>query len=281
MKIVECPRDAMQSLERIIPTEEKITYLNQLLQLGFDTLDFGSFVSPKAVPQLADTAEVLAGLDLSHTDTKLLAIVANRRGAEAACSHSAIDYLGYPFSISETFQLRNTRKTIAESLSLVQEMLQLCEAAGKELVVYLSMAFGNPYGEEWSPQLAEKWTAELAAMGVKTLALADTVGVSHPENIRALFGTLVPRFPEIEFGAHFHSTPTTQEEKLAAAWQVGCRRFDVAMLGFGGCPFAEDELVGNISTEALLSYCKKNDISSEIHESLLATTATLASRMFR
>jgi hydroxymethylglutaryl-CoA lyase len=270
----------MQGLERHIPTQEKISYLNQLLQVGFDTLDFGSFVSPKAIPQLADTAEVLAGLDLSQSDTRLLAIVANRRGAEAACSHEAIQFLGYPFSISETFQLRNTRKTIAESLDLVQEMLELCGQHEKELVVYLSMAFGNPYGDPWGADIAEQWAEQLAKLGVSIISLADTVGVSHPGNIRSLFGTLIPRFPQIAFGAHFHSHPSKQAEKLAAAWEAGCQRFDVAMLGFGGCPFAEDDLVGNISTEALLHYCKKADIRSGIDSDAYLSAATLASQVF-
>lgn len=244
----------MQGIHTFIPTELKIRYLNALLRVGFDTLDFGSFVSPRAIPQLADTAEVLRGLDLAGTQTHLLAIVANLRGAEEASAHAPIRYLGYPFSVSETFQLRNTQKTIAQSMELLREMQALCTASGKELVVYLSMGFGNPYGDPWNPEMVKGWAHEIAALGVRTLSLADTVGNAVPETIGPLFETLIPALPGIEWGAHFHSAPATRQAKLEAAWQAGCRRFDSALRGFGGCPFAEDVLVGNMATESLLAF---------------------------
>ncbi|NQV52590.1 MAG: hydroxymethylglutaryl-CoA lyase [Flavobacteriales bacterium] len=254
VKIIECPRDAMQGIEEFIPTEKKARYINQLLGVGFDTLDFGSFVSPQAIPQLRDTAEVLAKLDLSNTSTKLLAIVANRRGAEDACAFEEIDFLGYPFSISETFQKRNTNATIDQSLSRVEEMQALSVKSNKKMVVYISMAFGNPYGDPWSGELAAQWTERLTRdVGIEIIALADTVGVSDQSNIRELFGAIVPAFPSVEIGAHLHSRPEDAEEKVRTAYQAGCRRFDAAIKGYGGCPMAEDELVGNLATEQLLS----------------------------
>lgn len=280
VSLIECPRDAMQGIDHPIPAELKIRYLNQLLRVGFDVLDFGSFVSPGAVPQMADTAEVLAGLDLADTRTKLLAIVANARGATAACSHAAIDYLGYPFSISETFQQRNTRKSIAESMQLVREMQALCVASGKDLVVYISMAFGNPYGDEWHPEVAEKWVAQIATAGVRTIALADTVGSADRAAIEHLFGTLIPRFPEVVFGAHFHAHPMARHEKLQAAWDQGCRRFDAALNGFGGCPFAEDELVGNISTQSLLAFLEQQGVDPGIVHAALRAAETIAWEVF-
>lgn len=277
VKLVECPRDAMQGIAEFIPTATKIAYLNKLLKVGFDTLDFGSFVSPKAIPQLVDTADVLAGLDLANTNTKLLAIVANLRGAEAAVAHPEITYLGYPFSISETFQIRNTRKTIAESLDLVREIQALCLENGKTLVVYISMGFGNPYGDEWSPEIAAHWVAEMAQIGIKIISLADTVGTADGATIQPLFETLIPKFPDVEFGGHFHAAPSKRAMKLKAAWDGGCRSFDSAMLGFGGCPFAEDELVGNISTEAMLDFLKTENVKVDLDqgqftESILAAT---------
>ena len=258
----------------------KIRYLNQLLRVGFDVLDFGSFVSPKAVPQMADTAAVLAGLDLSGTNTKLLAIVANLRGATEACSHAAIDYLGYPFSISETFQQRNTHKSIADSVDLVREIHTLCSATGKELVVYISMAFGNPYGDEWHAGVAEKWVNEMVEMGIRTIALADTVGSADPASIESLFGALIPRFPGVSFGAHFHAHPLARHDKLQAAWEQGCRRFDAALNGFGGCPFAEDELVGNISTQSLLAFLEKEKVETRINADALAAAEQIAIEVF-
>lgn len=253
VKVIECPRDAMQGMEPFIPTATKTAYINQLLRVGFDTIDFGSFVSPKAIPQLRDTAEVLKGLELDKTQSKLLAIIANRRGAEDACSFPEIDYLGYPFSISETFQLRNTNATIDQSLSRVEEIQSLCKKHDKQLVIYISMAFGNPYDDPWSPDLAASWAERLhRELEIRVLALADTVGVSNEENIGDMFSTLIPAFPSAEIGAHLHSTPEDTMKKVQIAYAAGCRRFDAAIKGYGGCPMAEDELVGNVATEQLL-----------------------------
>ncbi|SKB27069.1 hydroxymethylglutaryl-CoA lyase [Maribacter arcticus] len=254
IKIVECPRDAMQGIKDFIPTSEKVRYLQSLLGCGFDTLDFGSFVSPKAIPQMVDTAEVLSNLDLSETKTKLLAIVANVRGAEDAVSHPEIEYLGFPFSISENFQMRNTHKTIAQSVETLQEIFNLADAANKEVVTYISMGFGNPYGDPWNVEIVGEWTEKLSKMGAKILSLSDTVGTSDSETINYLFSNLIPKYPNIEFGAHLHTTPTKWHEKVDAAYQAGCRRFDGAVQGFGGCPMAKDELTGNMPTEKMLSY---------------------------
>ncbi|MEO0528498.1 MAG: hydroxymethylglutaryl-CoA lyase [Bacteroidota bacterium] len=254
VKVIECPRDAMQGIKRFIPTEEKAKYIQSLLECGFDTIDFGSFVSPKAIPQMSDTAQVLSLLDLSHTQSKLLAIVANVRGAMDASKHTAIDYLGYPFSISENFQMRNTHKTIAQSVETLKEILDIAGSTEKEVVTYISMGFGNPYGDPWNVEIVGEWTEKLAAMGARILSLSDTVGSSTPEVIDYLFSNLIPKYPTIEFGAHLHTTPTSWQEKVAAAYQSGCRRFDGAIQGFGGCPMAKDELTGNMPTEKILSY---------------------------
>ena len=255
MKIIECPRDAMQGLHDWIPTDVKANYINQLLKVGYDTIDFGSFVSPKAIPQLKDTAEVLRQLNLSETKSKLLAIVANTRGAHDACNFEEIDYLGFPFSISEAFQLRNTNSTIQESLKTVEEMKTIADKTNKKLVIYISMGFGNPYGEEWSPEIAAKWSYKLAnELGIEIISLSDTIGVSHPENISYLFQTLIKELPQVEFGAHLHSTPERSNEKIKAAYESGCRRIDAAIAGFGGCPMAADDLVGNMATENVVSY---------------------------
>ena len=254
LKLIECPRDAWQGHHPFIPTAQKVNYLNLLLQVGFDTLDFGSFVSPKAMPQVSDTAEVLGRLDLKSTDTKLLAIVANERGAQQACEFEEIRYLGYPFSISETFQLRNTNAGVAESVGRVKAIQVLCEKHGKEMVVYISMGFGNPYGEPWSPELAERWVGELAQIGGKVFSLSDTVGVADTEDIRSVFTKLIASRPDLEFGAHFHTKPNEWREKVEAAYDAGCRRFDGAVLGYGGCPMAQDDLVGNMPTERLLEF---------------------------
>lgn len=280
MKIIECPRDAMQGIDEFIPTQKKIDYINSLLKVGFDTIDFGSFVSPKAIPQLRDTAEVLAGLDLSSTSSKLLAIVANTRGAEAAVEFEEINYLGYPFSISETFQLRNTNATIQESLIRVEEIQNLCERNHKKLVIYISMAFGNPYGDEWSSDVAIYWTGMLHRMGIKIIALSDTVGVSTPDSIAYLFSNLIPRFNSIEFGAHLHSTPDTRLEKIGAAYKSGCRRFDVAIHGFGGCPMANDDLVGNLSTESLIQFLDTNNLDANLNKAQLLECYALANSVF-
>lgn len=254
IKIIECPRDAMQGIKDFIPTEKKVQYIQSLLRCGFDTIDFGSFVSPRAIPQMVDTAEVLSKLDLSKTESKLLAIVANQRGAEEAVKHPEIKYLGYPFSISENFQMRNTHKTIAESMVILEEILNLAARNDKEVVAYLSMGFGNPYGDPWDVDIVGEWTQKLATMGVKILSLSDTVGTSTPQVITYLFQNLIPKFPQIEFGAHLHTTPTSWHEKVDAAYKAGCNRFDGAIQGFGGCPMAKDELTGNMPTEKLLSY---------------------------
>jgi hydroxymethylglutaryl-CoA lyase len=254
VKIIECPRDAMQGIKTFIPTEKKVQYIQSLLRVGFDTIDFGSFVSPKAIPQMVDTSAVLEQLDLSKTTSKLLAIIANTRGANDAAQHKTINYLGYPFSISENFQMRNTHKTIAQSVDILKEILEIANGVNKEVVVYISMGFGNPYGDPWNVDIVGEWTEKLANMGVKILSLSDTVGTSDPESIDYLFSNLIPKYPNIEFGAHLHTTPTTWFEKVDAAYNAGCHRFDGAIQGFGGCPMAKDELTGNMPTEKLLSY---------------------------
>ena len=257
IKLIECPRDAMQGIEEFIPTDKKAEYINSLLKVGFDTIDFGSFVSPKWIPQLKDTAEVLSKLDLENTDTDLLAIVANLRGAKDACQFPEIKYLGFPFSISETFQKNNINATIKESLGRVEDIqivLSICEQFDKELIVYISMAFGNPYGDPWSTEYIFQWTKILSDMGVKKIALSDTVGMSNPDSIKVVFSTLIRDFPHIEFGAHFHTTPDTWEEKVRAAYESGCRRFDGAIKGMGGCPMSGYDLVGNMAMENLFSY---------------------------
>lgn len=254
VKIIECPRDAMQGIKSFIPTARKTAYIQSLLRVGFDTIDFGSFVSPKAIPQMQDTAQVLSQLDLSQTQSKLLAIVANTQGAQSAAQHREIRYLGYPFSISENFQMRNTHKTIAESIVTLQEILDIAGRSDKQVVAYLSMGFGNPYGDPWNVDVVGEWTERLAGMGVKILSLSDTIGSSTPEVIAYLFSNLIPKYPEIEFGAHLHTTPNKWFEKTDAAFKAGCHRFDGAIQGFGGCPMAKDELTGNMPTEKLLSY---------------------------
>jgi hydroxymethylglutaryl-CoA lyase len=259
IKLIECPRDAMQGIHDFINTDVKAAYINLLLQVGFDTIDFGSFVSPKAIPQLRDTREVLSKLDLSTTRSKLLAIVANLRGVEEAVVHNEITYLGFPFSISETFQQRNTNSSIAQSMNTVKQMLELCDKNSKTAVVYLSMGFGNPYGDEWNVEIVEKWADELVANGVKILSLSDTTGVSSPEKIRKILPSLVKRFENTEIGLHLHSTPNTRFEKIDAAYESGCRRFDSALKGFGGCPMATDDLTGNLATEELITYLESRN----------------------
>ena len=254
VKIIECPRDAMQGIKAFIPTQEKIKYIQALLGCGFHTIDFGSFVSPKAIPQMVDTAKVLEGLNLEGNRSKLLAIVANVRGAHDASQFAPIDYLGYPFSISENFQMRNTHKTIAQSTEVLKEILEIASNSGKEVVVYISMGFGNPYGDPWDVDIVGEWTEKLTAMGVNILSLSDTVGTSTPENITYLFSNLIPAYPAVEFGAHLHTTPSSWHEKIDAAYIAGCRRYDGAIQGFGGCPMAKDELTGNMPTEKLMSY---------------------------
>lgn len=280
MKLIECPRDAMQGWSHPISTADKVNYLNTLLQVGFDTIDFGSFVSPKAIPQMADTAEVLPKLQLPANGSRLLAIVANQRGAEEAVMFDEISYLGYPFSISETFQLRNTNKTIAESLELVQTLQELCIKNSKQLVVYISMGFGNPYGDPYDAGIAAQWVSELAGMDISIISLADTVGVAEPATITQLFKELVPAYPNVEFGAHFHSAPHNWEEKVAAAYHQGCRRFDSTIKGIGGCPMAKDDLVGNLATENLLWFCEQHNETITLNLSALENAQRMAERIF-
>ncbi|MNK32683.1 Hydroxymethylglutaryl-CoA lyase YngG [compost metagenome] len=279
-KLVECPRDAMQGLNDFVPTQLKSEYLNLLLQVGFDTLDFGSFVSPKAIPQMADTAAVLANLDLSNTKTKLLAIVANLRGVEAAIGHQEINYLGFPFSISETFQQRNTNSSISQSLNTVEEMLALCVKNNKEAVVYLSMGFGNPYGDEWNYEIVEQWADVLVSKGVRILSLADTVGVSTPEKIESILPKLISRFSATEIGVHLHSTPAGRFEKIAAAYHSGVKRIDSALKGFGGCPMAADDLTGNIATEDVMSFLKAQGESLNLNLDKWNEAMALSGRIF-
>ena len=280
MKLIECPRDAMQGLPAFIPTATKTAYLTALLAVGFDTLDFGSFVSPKVIPQLRDTAEVLAGLDLSRTATKLLAIVANRRGAEAAAQHPEISCLGFPLSVSATFQRRNTNQTTAEALADVAAMHELCGRTGKTLVVYLSMGFGNPYGDAWNPAVVTDFTGRLAALGVGVVALSDTIGASTAATIGPLFGALLPAFPAIEFGAHLHTTPATWREKVAAAFEAGCRRFDGAIGGIGGCPMAADELTGNMATENLVAFLAEKGLDAGLDAAAFGRAQAAAAEVF-
>ncbi|MGC6531766.1 MAG: hydroxymethylglutaryl-CoA lyase [Flavobacteriales bacterium] len=279
MKLIDCPRDALQGLPHFVPTELKVKYINTLLRAGFDTVDFGSFVSPKAIPQMRDTAQVLDGLDLSTTSSKLLAIVANLRGADDAAAFDQIDCLGFPFSISETFQQRNTGSSIDESLGRVEDIQNVCKKADKQLVVYISMAFGNPYGDPYHSDIAAYWTERLhRELEVEVLAMSDTVGSSTPELIRPLFEQLIPAFKDVEFGAHLHSNPETWQEKIESAYEAGCRRFDGALRGYGGCPMAKDELTGNVASEKVVGYFTERGIAtgvdaSVLSEALMQTTA--------
>ena len=270
----------MQGLSGFIKTDLKVAYINQLLRVGFDTLDFGSFVSPKAIPQMRDTAEVLAKLDLSATNTKLLAIVANQRGAAEACQHGEIQYLGYPFSISETFQLRNTNATIAESMERTQDIQDLCVRHGKKLVLYLSMGFGNPYGDPWNVEIVQQWVDALLPYGIHIFSLSDTIGCSNPENIAYLFDTLIPTYPHITFGAHLHTQPQSWREKVEAAWEHGCRRFDGALRGFGGCPMAKDDLTGNMATENLLDFCGEMQADLSVDRAEFSKSLEMTGRVF-
>jgi hydroxymethylglutaryl-CoA lyase len=279
-KIIECPRDAMQGIKAFIPTDRKVAYIQSLLRVGFDTIDFGSFVSPKAIPQMQDTAEVLVRLDLSKTKSKLLAIIANTQGAIAASQHQPIQYLGFPFSISENFQMRNTHKTIAESVITLQEIIEIADKSNKEVVAYLSMGFGNPYGDPWSMEIVGEWTEKLSTMGVKILSLSDTVGSSTPEVIQYLFSHLIPKYSKIEFGAHLHTTPDKWFEKMDAAYNAGCRRFDGAIQGFGGCPMARDVLTGNMPTEKLLSYFNSKKENTNLSAMSFESAYNEASKLF-
>lgn len=281
VKLIECPRDAMQGISAFIPTEVKVRYLNELLKAGFDTIDIGSFVSPKAIPQMADTAEVLERIDASDSQSKLLIIIANERGAEDAVKQESVTYLGYPFSISETFQQRNTNTSIEGSWGRLARIAELAEVAGKELVVYISMAFGNPYGDPWSTDVALRWVNRLAnELGVRTIALSDTVGVAHPDDIKGMFKALIPALPQVEFGAHLHCRPDNWKSKTDAAWEAGCRRFDGAIKGYGGCPMAEDELVGNLQMELFARSLQERGISTGLDMVQLDRCVAEAARVF-
>ncbi len=270
----------MQGIKTFIPTAAKTRYIQSLLHVGFDTIDFGSFVSHKAIPQMRDTAQVVEALDLSKTNTKLLAIVANMRGVHDAVKFQQIDYLGYPFSLSEIFQMRNTAKTIGQSCDLLKEIMNMAHKHNKKVNVYFSMGFGNPYGDPWNEEIVESWVVKVRAMGVKLISLSDTVGTANAETIRRIFSYLIPKYPDIEFGAHLHTHPKTWHEKVDAAYQSGCRRFDSAIKGFGGCPMAKDELVGNLPTEKLLTYFAENKIETTINPTAFENAYNEAQRVF-
>ncbi|MCX2740280.1 hydroxymethylglutaryl-CoA lyase [Pontibacter anaerobius] len=280
MKIIECPRDAMQGIKEFIPTEVKVKYINQLLKVGFDTIDFGSFVSPKAIPQMRDTAEVLEKLELENTTSKLLAIIANTRGAEDAAQHRQIDYLGFPLSVSETFQQRNTNKSIAEAMQQLAEIQEICQKHNKTLVTYISMGFGNPYEDPWDVETVIRFVQELDKLQVKIVSLSDTIGVATPDNITYLFSHLIPAFKHIEFGAHLHTTPSTWQEKVAAAYEAGCRRYDGALRGYGGCPMAKDELVGNMPTENLVGFFENKGLNLNLNKAALQAAMAESGAVF-
>ena len=280
LKLIECPRDAMQGWKTFIPTEKKIEYINQLLKVGFDTIDFGSFVSPKAVPQMADTKEVIAQLDVKNSKSKLLAIIANVRGAMEAAGFEKINYLGFPFSISPTFQMRNTNSTIEESLESVKEIKAICDKTEKELVVYISMAFGNPYGDEYNEDIVLDWINKIAGEGIGIVSLADTVGLADASQVASIVNKVISRFPDLETGVHLHSTNLNWKQKIDGALKNGCMRFDGALKGFGGCPFAEDELVGNMNTELMIPYFKELGFLKNIQENELLKASQMASEIF-
>jgi hydroxymethylglutaryl-CoA lyase len=280
IQLVECPRDAMQGIKTFIPTEQKAAYINALLKVGYHTIDFGSFVSPKAIPQMADTKELVKMLDLRDTNTKLLAIVANERGAEDACAFEEISFLGYPFSISETFQLRNTNSTIAESFERVKRIQEICVKNNKELVVYISMGFGNPYGDPYNKEIVEEWIAKLNQLNIKIFSLSDTVGVAQPDTIAYLFDNLVPSFPELTFGAHLHTAPHNWKEKIDTAFDHQCRRFDTAIFGYGGCPMAKDDLIGNMPTEHFVNYFGTKTIGNNFDIHAFEQALRIAKRLF-
>lgn len=280
VKIIECPRDALQGVKNFVPTQAKASYINALLRVGFDTIDFGSFVAPKAIPQMRDTAEVLSMLDLSETNSKLLAIVANERGAREAIAFEEIDCLGFPFSISENFQMRNTHKTISQSVKVLDGILNMGIRTNKEIVTYMSMGFGNPYGDPWNVDIVGEWTERLVNMGVKTLSLSDTIGCATPESIQYLFSKLIPQYAHIEFGAHLHTSYTTAISKIEAAFNAGCKRFDGAIKGYGGCPMAKDELTGNMPTEKLLTYFTTNGIQNNLSPMVFESAYNASLRVF-
>lgn len=280
VKIIECPRDAMQGIKEFIPTEKKVTYINSLLEVGFHTIDFGSFVSPKSIPQMADTALVLSQLKWSGGKSKLLAIIANTRGALEAAMFDQITYLGFPFSVSETFQLRNTNASIQEAVRRVEEVQNICVKHNKQLVLYISMGFGNPYGDPWNPEIVMSWVEKIISMNINIISLADTIGVADPEIISLLFKNLISQFSNIEFGAHFHTTPDTWREKVEAAFEHGCRRFDGAIKGYGGCPMAKDELTGNMPTENLIGFFEEKGFATGIHKNAFIEAINMATITF-
>ncbi|MBN8860244.1 MAG: hydroxymethylglutaryl-CoA lyase [Sphingobacteriales bacterium] len=280
LKIIECPRDAMQGWPHFIPTEKKVEYLNSLLKVGFDTIDFGSFVSPKAIPQMADTHEVIQRLDVTGTATKLLAIVANERGALEASAYEAITYLGYPFSVSETFQQRNTNSSIAVAVDTVKKIQEICTRHGKKLVLYISMGFGNPYGDPYDETIVYEWVEKMQQLGIRIISLADTVGVATPEQVADMTAYVIEHFPGIETGVHLHSTPLNRIFKIEAAYKAGCRRFDGALMGIGGCPMANDDLVGNMDTVQMLHFFSKLDEQPEVNEAALQHSLQLAATTF-
>jgi hydroxymethylglutaryl-CoA lyase len=280
VQLIECPRDAMQGWKTFIPTRKKIEYINALLQVGFDTIDFGSFVSAKAIPQMADTVDLLEGLEVEKSKTKLLAIIANVRGAEQAAQHNKITYLGFPFSVSSTFQLRNTNSTIEESLKRVKEIQSICLAHNKQLVVYISMGFGNPYGDAYSQKIAFEWVNKITTLGIKIISLADTVGLATAEQVFSMTDYLVRKLPDHEIGVHLHSRPEGWKAKIDAALRAGCKRFDGALKGIGGCPMADDELVGNMDSELLIHYFQEKKILSPLDENALAESLRIANEIF-
>ncbi len=280
VRLIECPRDAMQGWPHFIPTQKKIEYINALLKVGFDTIDFGSFVSPKAIPQMADTGEVIRNLELGVSRSKLLAIIANERGAKDAVAYDEISYLGFPFSVSETFQMRNTNSTIAQSLGRVEEIQNLCIKNKKELVVYISMGFGNPYGDAYDEEIVFEWVNKMVGMDIKIISLADTVGLATKEQVYRITKYLVDSLPKTEIGVHLHSTPANWKEKVDAALQAGCKRFDGALKGIGGCPMADDELVGNMDTELMIPYFKEKNLLNNLDMEALKNCSMLASNIF-
>lgn len=280
IKLIECPRDAMQGWKKFIPTEKKVEYINSLLRVGFDTIDFGSFVSPKAIPQMADTKDVVKGLELETSGTKLLAIVANMRGAEEASVFDEILYLGFPFSVSETFQYRNTNSSVEQSLGRVEEIQNLCIKTGKQLVIYISMGFGNPYGDRYSEEIVFEWVNRLVAMDIGIISLADTVGIATPEQVYDVTNYLVDSLPGTEIGVHLHSTPQNWIEKLRAAIKAGCKRFDGALKGIGGCPMADDELVGNMNSELMINYFEEQGLLNGLNKEALAESLSIAEEIF-
>lgn len=280
IKIIECPRDAMQGIKPFIDTQHKARYINQLLKVGFDTIDFGSFVSPKAIPQMRDTAKVLSQLELSESTSKLLAIVANQRGADDAVKFDEITYLGYPFSISETFQIRNTNATIEESVERVKRIQETCVQHNKKLVIYISMGFGNPYGDPWNVEIVQKWADRLINMDIRILQLSDTIGIATPESISYLFSNLIPNYPDAEIGAHLHTTPTTWREKVEAAYKNGCVRYDGAIKGYGGCPMAKDDLTGNMPTENMIFYFQDEKIDTGLNMEAFNEAMMIAGEVF-